>query len=206
MRDSKVVNFSKNNSDGHGLKLFSALFYLLLAFLLTFAMTAPLDALWLLILLGLLYNFLLRRRLNKAAFKSGPTMLIMGLVLVIMLLAFRFHLLVLVLMSGLYWLLVGQACREAPYFVRYHIMTALILNGFILLAVALLWSLHGLVLAGLKLAHLTVVSSWMQTVGPVVSLVVWLGLWGLAFWLAASALLGRTPYIPFVTKHAQSWV
>ena len=114
--------------------------------------------------------------------------------------------LLIVAIASLYWLLVGRSGREAPYFIRFHILTALILNFFILLAYFLLLALLELLGPIFSLIGINMLLKIVLFVSSF-SLVAFMGVFGLvAVWLSWNVLLGRTPYIGWVTANVRHWV
>jgi hypothetical protein len=217
---SNVLRFPTGPSGGVSLKVFAILFYVSLAA----AIINPLsilprpgafslvikptllsgDSLGLLLVLGLLYALVVKQWYKRAGFLRGRTWLII-LLAVLLLLSVLHDLPFLLFLGLLYWLLVGRPKREAPYFLRFHLLTGLIANGLILLALLLFQSLMGFVESLSRLGGL----EWF------VSLAYWYGIfwpylatllfWGLACRLSFAALMGRTPYISVVTDNVRHW-
>jgi hypothetical protein len=80
------------------------------------------------------------------------------------------------------------------------------LNAFVLLTYFLTYSALQLLLPLFKLVGLTVLSTSLATYLPMLPLV-FLGVFGLvAVWLSWNVLLGRTPYIGWVTTNVRHWV
>lgn len=204
-RSGKVIDFPMGQAGGNGLKIFAVIFYLFLAYMLTLGTGLSEESLWVLFLLGPLYNFFVRQRIHQTGyFQQNKVMLI--ILLAILVLAFKGTMILLLVLAGIYWLLVGRSGREAPYFLRFHILTGLILNFFILMPYLMLNS-------GIELVYrLANVFQVGALVSPVITPVhshlplLCMGIfWGAGIWLSISALIGRTPYIGIVTPNVRHW-
>lgn len=220
MRNSNVLQFPNGQPSGNSLKVFAILFYVALAWMLfnpTLLLSATSlfqlrpshavvggEGLGLLIVLGLLYAVGIRYRSQFMNFMRGKTILLVILVILLLLSVLQ-YLPFLAILSGIYWLLIGRSGREAPYFLRFHLLTAMILNGLILLPLLLVQSVFGLLMSVLKLAHLDSLVSVMYGVGSFWPYVILLAFWLPAIWLSLSALMGRTPYIGLVTSNVRHW-
>lgn len=205
MSPSKVLKFPGGQSSDFNLKLFAILFYLFLAYMMTFATGMSEGGFMILIVVGLLYNFLVRQGVRHTGYLERNKVLLI-ILLVIVLLAFQWTAILLVALAALYWLLVGRSGREAPYFLRFHILTGLILNFFILLPYLLLMAVLSLLQAVLSLAQLPAVMTTPLASAMSIIFTVFLGIFfGAALWLSVSALMGRTPYMPLVTDNVRHW-
>jgi hypothetical protein len=204
-RSNNVLPFPSDNPSGAKLKLFAIIFYLFLACFLTFGMGLSEDGLGTLVILGVLYNFFVRNRIHKGSyFKENA--LILGILLVVLVLAFKMAMLSLLLLAAVYWLLVGKSGREAPYFLRFHILTALILNFFLLMPFLLLNAVLSLLFRILAIAGLAALIAPVIQIEQQVLPLVFVALFcGVAVWLSISAVMGRTPYIPIVTDNVRHW-
>lgn len=220
MRRSNVLPFPPSDSGGGlNLKGYAILFYLLVA--LSVAWILPVteylpmaqwglmwgvlpvapspSGLFLLFTLMLLYNFFVRQKAQHSPYFRRNKTLLLILLGVAVFLFFRMALVVLFLVL-FYWLLVVRTGREAPYFLRFHVLTSLFLNFFILMPLLILHEIMGL------LGTLSVLAALDAVLGPVFLLYaaflpwIMLGLFVLpALWLSLSVLMGRTPYIALVT-------
>ena len=222
MRQSlNVLRFPMGSSGGMSLKAFAILFYISLASVITnplslfptagsFAFVLrpiPLsgDSLGLLIVLGLLYGLIIKRWHQRNAVLRSKSWVSIVLVVLLVLSVLR-YLPFLLLLGVLYWLLVARTKRsETPYFLRFHLLTGLIANGLLLLALLILQSLIGFVEA---LSHVGG-AEWFFSVGYWYG-IFWPYLTALLFWLLAcrlafAALMGRTPYISLVTDNVRHW-
>ena len=103
----------------------------------------------------------------------------------------------------LYWLLIVQT-RGNSYFLRYHLLSALVL-GFSLALMFLIVSgtvqcvVHLLAFAGMA-ALATLITGGLDYIYPIAALVVCGGTY---VYMAISALLGLSPKLPFVTPNVQ---
>jgi hypothetical protein len=204
MRSSNVLKFPGGQSSDFNLKIFALIFFFSLAYIMTLGTGMSEDGFMVLIVLGLLYNFLVRHGIRHADyFKRNQIVLI--IVGIILLVAFYQFALVLVLLAGVYWLLVARFGREAPYFLRFHILTGLILNFFILFSYLLIRAFLDLGLVVLNLAPLSFISTPLAGLNAMVHLL-FMGVFFItALWLSVSALMGRTPYILWVTANVRHW-
>jgi hypothetical protein len=220
MRHSNVLKFPADNPGDKGLKAFAILFYAALAWamfnplpLFQINMTLPFvphslgltgEGLGLLVVLGMLYAVAIRYRSQFMAFIRGRTVILVVLV-ILLLLTVLSYLPFLLILGGLYWLLVARSRRETPYFLRFHLLTALILNGLIVLPLLIMQACMGFLASLFKLAHADWFVSVMYWYGIFWPYVVALLFWGPALWLAFSVLMGRTPYIRVVTNNVRHW-
>lgn len=204
MSPNNVLKFPGGQSSDFNLKLFAVIFFLSLAYIMTFGTGMSENGFMVLIVLGLLYNFLIRQGVRYADyFKRNKVVLI--ILLVILLVVFYRFALLLVALAGVYWLLIGRSGREAPYFLRFHILTGLILNFFILFPYLVLMAFLQLLQSILKLANLSVAFAPLGLVMDVLP-TVFLGIFIIAaLWLSVSALMGRTPYVLWVTGNVRHW-
>lgn len=205
MPRSNVLNFPSDNPSGNSLKVFAIVFHVFVAYMLSWFFQLSESGLGFLIILGLMYNFLVRRRMQSTRYlKSNGVLLV--ILLVLALLVYQWATLLLLLISALYWLLVGRSGREAPYFLRFHILTALILGFFILMPFLIVNA------AVMMLGQLMVLLHVDAVTAPVFGFYLkWIGyvmlalFWGSAGWLSINALMGRTPYIKLVTDNVRHW-
>ncbi len=204
-RTGKVVPFPLENPSGNSLKVFAVIFYLFLAYFLTLGAGLSIDGISILCVLGTLYHFFVRQRVqNSSYFQKNKVLL--GVLLIIFVLAFREMALMLLALAVLYWLLVGRHGREAPYFLRFHILTALILNFFILMPALLIQEMLALVGQLLNWFKLdSVLGHSFRVVQAEVALLFMGVIAAAALWLSVSALMGRTPYIGVVTPNVRHW-
>jgi hypothetical protein len=204
-RPGNVLPFPSDNPSGASLKLFAVIFYLFLAGMLTFGLGLSESGLSVLVIVGVLYNLFIRHRLHKGSYfrENAPLLIIL---LVIFLLAFQGSMMLLLILAAIYWLLVGKSGREAPYFLKFHLVTALIVNFFLLMPFLLFKGSLGLIYSILKLAKLgSLVTPVITIIGPISGYVFLELFWAMALWLSISVLMGRTPYIPVVTDNARHW-
>ena len=190
---------------GFLLKLYAVYFYAVLAAALGLLLVLP-AGLDLLFLLGLLYSFFERQKIHRSPrFRQYMAIwIILGVLLAVA----YWQMAVLVLVrAGLYKLLVARDGREAPYFVRFHLMTALLLNFFILMPLILFNETLGLLRCLLELAGVWQVSAPLFLAYAGAFPMIRLAVFALpALWLSLAALMGRTPYIRWVTGGVRSWV
>ena len=104
-----------------------------------------------------------------------------------------------------YWLLIGRFRRDPPYFLRFHLLTALMTNGLLLLALLSLQAILTLVAALVQLLPLAGLPSMLYWVAVFWPDAVILLIWGVALWLSLAALMGWTPWIPVVTNNVRHW-
>lgn len=205
MSPSKVLKFPGGHSHDWGLKLFAILFPFFVAYLLSLGTGFSGNGFMALILMGVLYQFFVRHGVRYQSYVQQNRWLLL-ILLIIFLLAFQWQMLLILGVAAAYWLLVGRSGREAPYFIRFHILTALILNFFILLAYFLLVAVLQLLGPVFNLVGLAVLSAGLRSVSAFI-LLGFLGVFMLgAVWQAWNALLGRTPYLPWVTLNVRHWV
>ncbi|MCE3236704.1 MAG: hypothetical protein K0Q50_2895 [Vampirovibrio sp.] len=204
-RFGNVLEFPTGQASSNGLKLFAVIFYLFLAYTLTFGTGLSEEGLWVLFLLGPIYNFFVRQRIHQSGyFQQNKVLLI--ILLAILILAFKWIMILLLLLAGVYWLLVGRSGREAPYFLRFHILTGLILNFFILMPYLMINSGLALVYHVSAIFHAgTMVASMLSPIQAALPMLFMGIFWGAAIWLSISALIGRTPYIGIVTPNVRHW-
>lgn len=219
-RPNNVLPFPSENQNGNSLKAFAIFFYVLLAWMLVnpiqllgLGSLAPWlmepfslngDSLGLLMVLGLLYAVGVRYRSQFMMFIRGKTILIVILALLLFISVLR-YLPVLVLLGGLYWFLVARSGREAPYFLRFHLLTALIFNSLVLLPLLVFQSCMNFMDALFKVLHLDAFVSifyWYTSFWPYAVLLIF---WLPAIFLSLSVLQGRTPYIQTVTNNVRHW-
>jgi hypothetical protein len=205
-RFKNVVPFPSDHNQGHSLKVFAMLFYLFVAFMLTLGGQPTGEGLWTLMILGVLFNYMVLQRLYRTSyFKDNRVMLI--IVLLILILVYKFTVLLVMGMAVLYWLLVGRSGREAPYFLKFHMLTALIFNFFLLMPYLILNSAVNLVSRCLTLFHLAGADAVVGSVSHTILPLFVMGLmWGAAIWLSINVLMGRTPYFAVITDNVRNLV
>lgn len=204
MSPSKVLKFPGGQASDFNLKLFAIIFYCFLAYMLTLGTGLSENGFMVLIVLGLLYNFLVRQGIRNTHYLQQNKVLLI-ILLIIVVIAFQWTTIPMIGLAVVYWLLVGRSGREAPYFLRFHILTGLILNFFILLPYLLLMALLQCIQAVLAVAKLTVLLLPLASVVAVLPLVAMSVFAAVALWLSLSAMMGRTPYIPLVTANVRHW-
>lgn len=205
-RFKNVVPFPlSDNKHGHSLKVFGMLFYLFVAFMLSKMGGPPSgEGLWTLMILGVLYNYLVRQRLYRTNYFRDNKVLLIILV-VLLLVVYPLTVLLIAGMGFLYWLLVGRSGREAPYFLKFHMVTGLIFNFFLLMPYLILNAMVSLVSKCLVLFHLTGAATVVGSVSMTILPLFVMGLmWGAAIWLSINVLMGRTPYMGVVTDNVRS--
>jgi hypothetical protein len=201
-RQSNILQFPSSSMHGFKLKLFAVLFYLFLAWMLTYVLHADEGALGFLILLGFLYHFFLKKQtVSKRYLQQNSVLLI--ILFLLALLAFPLTLIPVFGIIVVYWLLIGRTSQEAPYFTRFHILTGLILNFLILMAFLIL--LAAIDFAGELLRLFKVLPLFIAQVHAYGLFILWGVFWAAAIWLSFAALLGRTPYIGLVTNNIRYW-
>jgi hypothetical protein len=206
-RSNNVLPFPSENPNGASLKLFAIIFYGFVAYLLTLGtgLSEDGDGLGVLVILGIVYNFFVRNRLHKTSYFKD-NMLLLVILLVVFVLAFKMAMLLLLVLAVVYWFLVGKSGKEAPYFLRFHILTALILNFFLLMPYLLLNAVIKLIFQLVGLAGFGVLITPVMTITQSVLPLFFTGvIAGAAVWLSISAVMGRTPYIPVVTSNVRHW-
>lgn len=204
-RNSNVLRFPQGQSGGLGLKFFAVLFYAYLAVMLVQVMRLSEGTITFLLVLGLAYNYGVRQRPSGNTYlrKNGLLLLIL---LVLATIVIPVPMISILLMAGIYWLLVGRSGREAPYFLRFHLLTALILNFFILLPYQILQAVWVLVVQVIRVGGLeSSVSAVLPSVSEGLFLLGFGLIAGAALWLSLAALMGRTPYIGLVTPNVRHW-
>jgi len=210
-RPRNVVDFPSNKHSDVKVKLFAMLFYLFIAFLLTLGTGLSEEGLWGLALFGVLYNYFVRQRVHRnfqfRQDRQPLTWVLIGALLVLFIWVYKLVAIIALVLAFLYWGLIGGNVREAPYFLKFHMLTALVFNFFllmpylILVAVILLLS-HLLVLFQLPAAG-TVVSSIALYYLPLLMTGL---IGGASLWLSISVLMGRTPYLGIVTTNVRPWI
>lgn len=204
-RDNVLQFPPSGGGGGFLLKLYAVFFYAMLAAALGVLLLLP-AGLDLLLILGLLYSFFERQKIHRSPrFKQ---FLVVWIILGVLVIVAYWQMAVLVLvLAVLYKLLVARNGREAPYFVRFHLMTALLLNFFILMPLILFNETLGLLRCILELVGVWHVSAPAFLTYAGAFPLIRLGLFALpAIWLSIAALMGRTPYIRWVTGGVRSWV
>ena len=210
-RSSNVVQFPSDNQNGFRLKIFAVLFYLFVAYLLTFGTGLSEEGLWGLVLFGGMYGYLIKeqayKRLKIKPHEKTKFMVIGVLLLVIFLWLYKIVAVLALILAGMYWLLVGRTGREAPYFLKFHLLTALIFNFFLLMPYLIVNAIIVLIGHSLSMAHLAVPAAVLGDISHHLLPQLMTGLlWGAGLWLAASVILGRTPYIALVSSNVRPWV
>lgn len=199
------------------MKLFAVLFYVFVAYLLTLPVRAqtafgllPMAQLsdggiWLLMILGLLYNVFIRHRMHRSShFKKNLPLIV--IITLLILWAYQGQALMVAGITLIYWLLVGRTGREAPYFLRFHILTAMILGTFMLLPFLLLDVFLQLLSALFLVIQLGLVANVLSgIILPVLHVAALLVFWVAALYMSVAALMGRTPYINLVTPNVRHW-
>lgn len=204
MSPSNVLKFPGGHASDFNLKLFAVIFYCFLPFMLIWGTGLNQNGFIVLIVLGLLYNFLVRQGVRSTSYLQQNKVLLIVL-LVIAIIAFQWAMIPMLLLAGVYWLLVGRFGREAPYFLRFHLLTGLMLNFFILLLYLFLQAGLDLGQALLSLARVPIIVLPVTTALAYLPLLFMAIFAGAALWLSFSALMGRTPYMPLVTVNARHW-
>lgn len=202
MSPSNVLKFPGGQASDFNLKLFAVVFHVFLAGMLTLGTGLSGGGLMVLVVLGFLYHFLVRQGVRNTHYLRQNKVLLIVL-LIIAIIAFQWRMIPMLGLAVVYWLLVGRSGREAPYFLRFHIVTGLILNLFILLSYLLLAAFLQCVQAVLLLAKLAALLLPLASVFAVLPLVAMGVFAAAALWLSLSALMGRTPYLPLVTANVR---
>ena len=203
-RVKNVVPLPSEKKNDLNLKLFAMLFYVFVAALLTRSGQPGEDGLFTLMILGVLFNFMVRQRIYRTRyFRDNKVILI--ILLVIMMVVYPYLVILSWGMAGLFWLLVGRSGREAPYFLKFHMLTALIFNFFLLMPYLILRAVLVMVAQGLALLHLSGAGQVLVQMATMYLPLFVVGLtWGATVWLSISVLMGRTPYLPVVTDNVRS--
>jgi hypothetical protein len=218
MSRSNVLRFPNDPGGGKGLKLYAILVYLVLASCVVFPtpllsmlgiikapLTPPMPnegCIGLLLVLGALYGLVVRQwHKNNPYLSQKPWFgIVIGFLLA---LSVMDHITVIAILAAGYWLLVSRTRREAPYFLRFHLLTALISTGFLLLAVLIFQAIIVWLESIFKITGLGMVISlnyWYQLVWPYCAA---FAFWGMAMWFSFNVLMGRTPYLPLVTDNVR---
>ncbi len=220
-RNSNVLPFPSDPPSGRGLKAFAVIFYLVLALALAnpdhflsrdlffpgFGHAPGLgnESLGFIVILGLLYGALVRHRSRVDSFMRGRkvAIYIIGLLILVSVWHYVPYLL---LLGVAYYLLVARGGREVPYFLRFHLLTAMVLAGLTALPLlmleaflAMLGTLMGVLHAGILWLP---VAAILTLVWPIAVLIFF---WLPALWLSFCAVMGRTPEIPLVTQNVRHW-
>ena len=202
-RHSNVMPFRSPGSagDGWAIKLFAIIFYLFLGVMLSFLSGNPIG---ILSFLGLLYWVFIHRRLHRGSYFQQNRVLLIILGLIFFLL-FKLESIAILILCGLYWLLVLRTHPDPPYFLRFHLLNGMIFYLFLVLGL-------GLVNAIMRFAF-----SLLMFIQPAEALAM-LGLYttglalgtlylfmGCAVYFAITALMGRTPYLKYITDNVRHW-
>ena len=221
MSRSNVLRFPTDPAGGKGLKAFAIILYITLAYSVSYPMpffsllgiirgpvTAPMpdqSCIGLLLVLGALYGLVVRQwHKNNPLFSQHPWMgIVIGFLLALSLWQQPQLIPALIVLAVSYWLLVIRTRKEAPYFLRFHMLTAMISTGLLLLLVILIqaivvWLGSLLKISGLE--HLMPVQTWFDLFWPYITGFLF---WGMALWFSFNALMGRTPYLPVVTDNVR---
>lgn len=199
-RSNNILQF--RSAGDWSLKLFVVLFYCFLAWMLISVLQLSEGAIWFLFMLGGLYFLGIRQKvINQHYLQKNALLLIILFFLALFL--FPTTLIPLIAIAIVYCLLIGRSHRDAPYFVRFHILTALLINFFIILTFLLTAALIDFTSQLGQLVHIQ--SPWSFSIlyyGQLLTK----GLIGAsAVWLSISALMGRTPYIGGVANNVRHW-
>ncbi|HEY9746236.1 MAG TPA: hypothetical protein V6C99_08475 [Oculatellaceae cyanobacterium] len=201
---NNVLKFPhKNPLQGFHLKAFAVVFYLFIAAMLTQVLQANEEGLFFLVLLGILYHFGIRQfGISRQYFRQNGVLLI--ILFLLALFVFSHALIPIIAISIVYWLLIRRTAKEAPYFIRYHILTALVLNFLVVVGFLLVSASLELLNQIFLLFHFQ--PFFLPAIAYYKLLILWGLLWGVAIWLSGAALLGRTPYIGIVTNSIRHWI
>ncbi len=203
-RFKNVVPFPSEKKNDFNLKLFAMLFYVFVAYLLTQGKPLGEDGLFILMILGVLFNFMVRQRIYRTSY-FRDNRVILGILLVLFAVLYPLFVILGLGMAGLFWLLVGRTGREAPYFLKFHMLTALIFSFFLLMPTLILRAVLVMVAQALVLAQLVGAGQVLNKMAVLqVPLLLTGVIWGATLWLSISVLMGRTPYLPVVTDNVRS--
>jgi hypothetical protein len=205
-RFENVVPFPKNRVAGSAsIKLFIVFFYLFLAYLMTFYLRLSETGLTVLIALGLAYNFFVRKRFHGQHYikKNWPLLAIIGLLLMVV---FKVTMVLVGLVGIMYWILVGRYRTEAPYFLKFHLLTALISSFFILMTYLILSPIAWLIESLRHMTQMDGVLLPLQSLFGYLGLVAMVLFWGLAGYLSVATIRGKTPDLGVITNNARYWV
>lgn len=112
----------------------------------------------------------------------------------------------LMVLALLYWAFVHQKRQATPYFFRYHLLQAMILFLFLMLAFRILQGASMLLYAAMNLLQLGGVLAgpigWVTGMLALIEPGVFLGM---AVWMGIAALMGKTPSIRFVSENVRHW-
>lgn len=176
------------------LRLFAVVFYVYMAWAFGLGLG---DGLLLMFFWGLLYFIFIVRELHRSMYFKKHHLIIIGILALLLLLVYPGAFIPVVLIAAFYWF--GVEKRQpsgAPYFVRYHLLNALVVNIILMMAFMLLVAGSGFLeaLVGMTGLHLNVLAGAVAFSKPVVFLAV-NGVF------AVLALADRTPDIPWLSRH-----
>lgn len=193
---------SPRSSQGWEVRVFTALFYLAMAWLI-YPVTS--GSLTVVIVAAVLYALFLHRQIHRTGYLRQNALLL-GIMLVLLLTVFWQVLLPLLVLTGIFWVMIWRVYHDTPFFVRYHLLTALILDLGLVLALLILEALLGFLGALWSLGPVSLFPAFsFLGVGSGYGLLCLALIWGSAIYLAVLALLGRTPFIPFVSAQVRHW-
>jgi hypothetical protein len=201
-RSNNILQFPSGPLHGLNLKLFTVLFYLFIAGMLTNVFSDGEGGIGFLVLLGFLYHFLLRQRFNSRNYLKQNSFLLIVLFL-LALFVFPLTLIPIFAIAIIYWFLIGRSSPDAPYFIRFHLLTALILNFLILISFLLLFAANNF--AGQILSLFNIQTLFILDIHTYGFFLLQISFWLVAIWLSLAAILGRTPYIGIVTNNIRYW-
>ncbi len=192
-------------SSAWGVKLYAALAYLLVAYLLTLDQGASLNFL---LVLAFLYWFFIHRQLHQSRYFSTNRTLLMilgTLLLLFGLYAFFLPTAAILLLLGAYWVLISRAGQNASYFLRYHLLSNIVLNVTLWFLFTMIFALLGFLGSFLNLGNELLGNGLLSTLTPFLVYTKPVVIWGFGIFLAFSALTDRTPRIPFVSANVRYW-
>lgn len=186
-------------------RVYAALFYVLTAAVQYTQASHSLGRLDFLFALAFAYWALVHHQIQKTPY-FRKNWLLLVIVLVLLALLNWFITLGVVILIALYYLLVIRSPEGQPSsFVRYHVLSALVMDIALGLGGMILFLALSVIGATSSLVGLVVVAFWVSIAANWLVLGV-LGTMVLAsVFLAVAALLGKTPRIPFVTGQVQYW-
>ncbi|MBX2860597.1 MAG: hypothetical protein KTR14_05145 [Vampirovibrio sp.] len=113
----------------------------------------------------------------------------------------------LLLMGLLYWIFVQQKRHRVPYFVRYHLLQAMVMFGLLLLGLELLGAVIRVVFTGAELVGLSsLLSGVSATIAIVMGLLSRYLMPVAAVYCSLFSLSGRTHEIPLISTNIKSLV
>ncbi|MEM0952436.1 MAG: hypothetical protein AAGI66_09900 [Cyanobacteria bacterium P01_H01_bin.74] len=205
-RYQNVVPFPKKKiASDSSVKLFLILFYCVLAYILSVVFRLSESGLTLLIVLGLVYNFFVRNRFNGQYYLRQNAVLL-AILAVLFIFAFQNTMLWVLGIVGAYWFLVARKQTDSPYFLKFHILTALITSFFILMPYLIAVPSILAMMQLFSLLGLQSFSSQVFGVFQYLSVVPTALFFAMAGWFSVAVIQGKTPELKIITENVRYWV